>query len=69
MERITSSTNENEVISALNACRLIGFKHRPAVEKHRSTIENFKESTSDNSYHTCCVNILDMLDGKRSVRM
>ena len=69
MKRVASSTDHNEVTYALHACCLIGFKHRPAIEKHRSAIETLKDSTSDNNHHNGCIGILDMLDGKRSVTM
>ncbi|KAL8602242.1 hypothetical protein ACOMHN_022755 [Nucella lapillus] len=64
MKRIQTSGDQTEVLVALGACRLIGFKHRPAIEKHRATIETFMESADNNNYHAGCTAILDMLDGK-----
>ncbi|XP_070174801.1 uncharacterized protein [Littorina saxatilis] len=62
--RVKASEDHNEVFFSLNAIRLIGFKHRPAIEKHRRSIEEFKDSTSDNDLHASVTYILDMLDGK-----
>ena len=66
MKRIQTTDDHNEILYALNACRLIGFKHRSAMEKHRQTLEAFKENTSQTDVHAGCTAVMDMLDGKRS---
>ncbi|KAK7501739.1 hypothetical protein BaRGS_00007170 [Batillaria attramentaria] len=58
-----SSTEKAATYAALNAVRLIGYRYRPAIEKHRKTIEKLRDETKDED-HAVCVSIIDMLDGK-----
>nr|KAG5709883.1 hypothetical protein BaRGS_029925 [Batillaria attramentaria] len=58
-----SSKEKAATYAALNAVRLIGYRYRPAIEKHRKTIEKLRDETKDED-HTVCVSIIDMLDGK-----
>ncbi|KAL8602241.1 hypothetical protein ACOMHN_022754 [Nucella lapillus] len=64
IQRAQTSEDQTEVLVTLHACQLLGFKYRPAIEKHRATIEKFREKSGNNDYHTSSTAILDMLDGK-----
>nr|KAG5696315.1 hypothetical protein BaRGS_027925 [Batillaria attramentaria] len=66
VKQVQTSSDQAAVLTAYNAIRLIGFRYRPTVEKHRATIEKLRDETTEESYRTCCVAIIDMLDGKSS---
>ncbi|XP_025077777.1 uncharacterized protein LOC112554278 isoform X2 [Pomacea canaliculata] len=61
---VQTSSDKVAVGTALNSIRLIGFKHRPLLEKYRGVIEKFRDTTKDNDHHSGCSLIIDLLDGK-----
>ncbi|XP_025077779.1 LOW QUALITY PROTEIN: uncharacterized protein LOC112554280 [Pomacea canaliculata] len=61
---VQGSPDKVAVGTALNSIRLIGFKHRPVLERYRGVIEQFRDTTKDNDHHSGCTAIIDMLDGK-----